>query len=134
MPSLENHNQSRQRNDSRAYRQETRDPADPCSLDGPVSNRPDELLFEADHLHGLGLGEAGYDEPSLMFLAGTNTQWFRTGTLLGNWMKQHPGNVAIVEARELKAFTRTDPAVVQVGEVDGFDYSNGKWVKIEVLR
>ena len=98
-----------------------------------LSPRINQAL-EADHLHGLGLGEAGYDEPSLMFLAGTNTQWFRTGTLLGNWMKQHPGNVAIVEARELKAFTRTDPAVVQVGEVDGFDYSNGKWVKIEVLR
>jgi len=98
-----------------------------------VSQRLNAALV-AHHLSGLPFGAAGYDEPSLMFLAGTDAQWFRNGRLLGEWLAQHPGAVGLVEGRETKAFLKVDPKVAKFDEVDGLNYSNGRQVKIGIYQ
>ena len=86
------------------------------------------------NLSGLPFAVSGYDEPSLMFLAGTNEQWFRTGNQIGDWLAHTPHGVALVENRNAAAFLKTDPRAIKIDKVDGFDYSNGKQVSIGIYR
>ncbi len=88
----------------------------------------------ADGLAGRPLAAVGYGEPSLMFLAGTDVQWLHNKKFLTNWLARNPGGVALVESRALPIFRAADPAAIRVDEVDGFDYSNGKWVAIGIYR
>jgi 4-amino-4-deoxy-L-arabinose transferase-like glycosyltransferase len=88
----------------------------------------------ADGLAERKFAAAGYGEPSLMFLAGTDAQWWPDGNALATWLIQNPGAVALVESRALPAFHAADPAAIRVDEVDGFDYSNGKRVSIGIYR
>ena len=69
-----------------------------------------------------------------MFLAGTDVQWLHNKKFLTNWLARNPGGVALVESRALPIFRAADPAAIRVDEVDGFDYSNGKWVAIGIYR
>jgi 4-amino-4-deoxy-L-arabinose transferase-like glycosyltransferase len=98
-----------------------------------VSSRVNAALI-ADGLSNAPLASTGYNEPSLMFLAGTNTASFHNGATLAVWLRQTPGGVALVESRELPGFLQADPGAVKRNEVDGYDYSNGKWVKLAVYR
>jgi len=98
-----------------------------------VSSKLNAAL-SSHQLSGLPFAVSGYDEPSLMFLAGTNEQSFRSGRLLGEWLIRNPQGVALVEGRQQAKFISTDPGVVKLGEVDGYDYSNGKLVKIGIYR
>ena len=93
-----------------------------------------EALLVANGLSGRPFAASGYDEPSLTFLAGTEAQYYRYGSALGNWLRANPTGVVMVESRALPAFESTKPATVKVGVVEGYDYSNGKTVKVGIYR
>jgi len=84
-----------------------------------------------------GLGAVGFSEPSLMFLAGTDTQWLlaadapaalasgRIRTLLVGDRDQ----VAVLAGAE-----RADIRLQEVGTVPGFNYSRGRKVLLTLYR
>lgn len=75
-------------------------------------------------------GIAGYHEPSLVFLAGTDTRLLPTGWDAARFLAENPGAVAAVGDRDIPAFreeaARLGTAPRPVGRVDGFNYSNGR--------
>ena len=76
----------------------------------------------------------GFAEPSVMFLSGTATQLLSGGAAGAKFLADGPGRVLAVESRDLAAFEAANrtPARV-VGEVDGFNYSNGHRVALTVF-
>jgi hypothetical protein len=79
---------------------------------------------------------AGYSEPSLVFLLGTNTR-FADGGGAAAHLAANPRALAVVSNRELPAFTQTAAArglrIEQFGQVDGLNYSRGKQISLAVL-
>ncbi|MBX9635793.1 MAG: glycosyl transferase, partial [Magnetospirillum sp.] len=79
---------------------------------------------------------AGYSEPSLVFLLGTNTR-FVTGAGAAQHLAAHPRTLVVVTNRELPAFaqsaTELGLVVEQFGQVDGINYSRGKPTSLAVL-
>jgi len=87
----------------------------------------------------LGVAEpvaaAGYSEPSLVVLLGTNTR-FTDGIGAAGHLAAHPDSLALVVDAERPAFLAAAAAaglaVVDYGRVDGFNYSRGKPIAITV--
>lgn len=79
---------------------------------------------------------AGYSEPSLVFLVGTDTR-FVNGTGAAQHLATHPRALVVVTNRELPAFAQEAAAlglkVEQFGQVDGLNYSRGKPTSLAVL-
>ncbi len=79
---------------------------------------------------------AGYVEPSLVFLLGTKTRQTdgRGAAVAGVWQ----GGLALVENREDGQFkarlAELEADAVEVGAVDGFNYSRGRKVHIRIYR
>jgi hypothetical protein len=79
---------------------------------------------------------AGYVEPSLVFLLGTETRQTdgRGAAEVGAAL----GGLALVEDRERSAFqarlAELEADAAQVGEVSGFNYSRGRRVHIRIYR
>lgn len=80
---------------------------------------------------------SGYTEPSLVFLAGTNTVLADGADAAGALIADRCA-VAAVEQRQQAAFLQKLAAdgghVRKVGEVDGFNYSRGQPVRITLYR
>jgi 4-amino-4-deoxy-L-arabinose transferase-like glycosyltransferase len=80
---------------------------------------------------------AGYEEPSLVFLAGTDTQ-LTDGAGAAEFLRGGPCRFAFVEARQEKSFVQRADAVglrYSAGpRIDGFNVSSGKPIVISVYR
>jgi 4-amino-4-deoxy-L-arabinose transferase-like glycosyltransferase len=78
---------------------------------------------------------AGYVEPSLVFLLGTQTRLADTGAEAANLAG---GGLALIEARERSAFLDRLAALgaraTVLGTIDGFDYSRGRAMHITLYR
>lgn len=77
----------------------------------------------------------GYAEPSLVFLAGTNTQLVPP-VFAASLLKEMPDNrIALVEAKEWAAFEAAleGQAYTIVDEVRGFNYSKGRWLYLKLV-
>lgn len=81
---------------------------------------------------------AGYTEPSLVFLAGTETE-LTTGEGAATRLIENVGAVAAVEQRQQKVFLDTIAAAPGIGvekleTLTGFNYSRGREVSITLYR
>lgn len=88
----------------------------------------DRLLF----------GVAGYDEPSLIFLAGAETRLLHSGNSLAAAMQDNPCMVGAVEAGEVSQFRATaqafNLAVAADASVAGFNYDGFKAQQLTFYR
>lgn len=79
---------------------------------------------------------AGYNEPSLVFLAGTKTQFLDDGAKLAEAMQSSPCTLGVVDEEKnekfLATFAQTPPK--EIGKAEGFNIGNGKWVKLTLYR
>jgi 4-amino-4-deoxy-L-arabinose transferase-like glycosyltransferase len=84
------------------------------------------------------IASAGYREPSLVFLLGTDTLLTTPEGAARHLTGGGPCALALVEAREAPAFLaalpEVDPPVPEIGTVSGFNYSNGRFVELTLYR
>jgi 4-amino-4-deoxy-L-arabinose transferase-like glycosyltransferase len=82
------------------------------------------------------LASAGYHEPNLVFLGGTDTKLV-TGAGAAEFLRLPGCRVAFVERHDQRAFADRAAAIgisaVRIAEVQGFDYSNFRRVSFLVL-
>lgn len=82
-------------------------------------------------------GAVGYHEPSLMFLAGTGTQWIGTGWDGARFLAEAPGRLVAIGDRDLAAFhgeaAKLGLTPREIGTVDGFNYSRGRRVTLTLF-
>ena len=87
---------------------------------------------------GTRLGAVGFHEPSLMFLAGTGTRWLPTGWDGARALASGEVGRVLVGDRDMAAFgeeaARLGLATHALAEVDGFNYSRGRRVKLTLLE
>jgi 4-amino-4-deoxy-L-arabinose transferase-like glycosyltransferase len=80
---------------------------------------------------------AGFIEPSMLFLTGTETRLTDGGASAAD-AKAAEGGIAAVEERESAAFAarlkEREVEAIEVGAVDGLNYSNGRKVHIRIWR
>ena len=73
---------------------------------------------------------AGFSEPSLVFLTGTDTRLLPTGREAAHLLSTNAEAVVAVEGRDMGAFrdelVRAGLAPREIGEVDGYNYSRGR--------
>ena len=76
----------------------------------------------------------GFAEPSLMFLAGTNTRWFAKAPAAARFLAAGPDRVVLVDSRQQPAFAAAAAALGVrphgFATVRGFNYSNGHRVTL----
>jgi 4-amino-4-deoxy-L-arabinose transferase-like glycosyltransferase len=98
-------------------------------------------------LHGVACdhpvaASAGYEEPSIVFLAGTETH-LTDGAGAADFLKaDHPHQarcpIAFVEAREQTAFAKRASAIGlhygAAGQLHGLNISNGHWIDVTVFQ
>ncbi|HEX4260295.1 MAG TPA: glycosyltransferase family 39 protein [Acetobacteraceae bacterium] len=79
-------------------------------------------------------GALGFDEPSLMFLAGTSTAWFAQPAAAADFLAAGPDRVVLMDSRDQPAFaaaaTTRGVRPRRFATVRGFDYSNGHFVTL----
>jgi 4-amino-4-deoxy-L-arabinose transferase-like glycosyltransferase len=82
-------------------------------------------------------GELGFAEPSLMFLAGTQTRLFGNPSDAASFLAASPDHVLLVNNRDLAALTarlRADGTVAApFSVVTGYNYSRGRSVALTLL-
>jgi 4-amino-4-deoxy-L-arabinose transferase-like glycosyltransferase len=80
---------------------------------------------------------AGYQEPSLVFLAGTSTR-FTDGPGAADFLRQGGCRLAFVEARQERGFLRRADAIglryASGPRVEGYNYNSGRWLSIAIYR
>jgi hypothetical protein len=80
---------------------------------------------------------AGYIEPSMLFLTGTETRLTDSGASAAD-AKAAEGGLAAIEDRQAAAFAarlkERELDAAEVGAVDGLNYSNGRKVHIRIWR
>jgi hypothetical protein len=84
---------------------------------------------------GSALAVAGYSEPSIVFENGTATQLL-TAQQAAVWLMQNRSRAALIEERELPAFTAGLPTPAAANDrtvIEGFNYSNGHTVKLHLF-
>lgn len=105
-----------------------------------LSQRTEALMEKAQLLPRQGLADApvavaGYAEPSLVFALGSDTQLDDADEAAAAIADRRP---AVVEGRQDAAFkaalAKRGVVAVQVGQVAGFDYSNGDETRLTVYR
>jgi 4-amino-4-deoxy-L-arabinose transferase-like glycosyltransferase len=78
---------------------------------------------------------AGYHEPSLVFLCGTDTKLVNAGQAASH-LRQNPSGLALVSKRKDDLFQKTlanSKESVQVLEtIKGFHYTKGKWMTLNL--
>jgi 4-amino-4-deoxy-L-arabinose transferase-like glycosyltransferase len=101
-----------------------------------MSPRAADLIANAEQPGDPPVALAGYVEPSLVFLLGTNTL-IDNGETAAAAVAAH-GGLALVEDHERKNFLSRLAASAstsrQVGELSGFDYSRGKQEHLTLYR
>lgn len=95
-----------------------------------------QVLREADCKNPQAAA-AGYHEPSLVFLAGTQTQ-LTDGAGAAEFLRQGPCRFAFVEARHERNFVQRAEATglryTQGPRIDGINYSAGRTISIAVYQ
>lgn len=85
----------------------------------------------------LVVGAAGYNEPSLMFLAPGQTR-FMDGSAAADFLSEGGCKAVFVERRQEARFVRRAEQlglrIERGGDVRGFDYNNGRRVRISLYR
>jgi len=80
---------------------------------------------------------AGYQEPSLVFLAGTNTL-LSDAADAADFLRQAPCRFAFIESRQERAFARRAEAIglryTQGPRIEAFNISGGRAITIAVFR
>jgi 4-amino-4-deoxy-L-arabinose transferase-like glycosyltransferase len=94
-------------------------------------------VWPADNPLGTGLLSAGFAEPSLMFLAGTNVILLPLGPITADVMADHPMDAALVAAPDVQPFlaeaARRHFTPRAVATIAGFNYSRGAEVALTVF-
>lgn len=80
---------------------------------------PDALLSRP-------IGATGYHEDSLVFLTRGKVEWVKRDDAAA-WLDEHPRGLLIAPA-DVQA-----PGATAAAAVRGFDYTDGKWVSLEIL-
>ena len=87
------------------------------------------LVADQRPANGAPVAIVGYDEPSLIFLLGTATKPL-DAVAAAQYLAATHGGLALVEARDDDAFRHAVAGLGRdarsLGQVEGFDYSNGK--------
>ena len=83
--------------------------------------------------NGNGLALAGYAEPSLVFLTGTNTKLLPNGTSAAQELKSGRASMVVLADTELAAFKAATPASTLRARISGFNYSRGRWVTLDLV-
>lgn len=105
----------------------------PHASDLWVSQRAVEKLHQV--APGAALAVAGYAEPSIVFENGTRTQLL-SAREAATWVVQAPARAALIEQRELAAFTAALPkstALDEAAVINGLDYSAGRQVRLHLF-
>jgi hypothetical protein len=80
---------------------------------------------------------AGYQEPSLVFLVGTETR-MTDGPHAAEFLREGPCRFALVESRQERGFAQQAEALglryAHVGRVDGFNINGGRRIAIGIYR
>jgi len=86
---------------------------------------------------GAGFGAYGFHEPSMVFLAGTDTELSITPGAAVAFLRAAPGNVMLVADRQRARFlaeaARVGIAPKPFAEVTGFDYAAGRKVRLTLF-
>jgi 4-amino-4-deoxy-L-arabinose transferase-like glycosyltransferase len=94
------------------------------------------VLREADCPHPVA-ASAGFEEPSLVFLAGTDTH-LTTASGAADFLSQGECRFAFIDARQERAFALRAEAVGlrydRGPRIEGFNYSNGQSISIAVFQ
>ena len=102
-----------------------------------VSSRVTALTKDASPCDQAPLLSVGFDEQSLLFLAGASSRFADVGEAVAR-LNSDLCTLAIVEGRRLPEFNaalaRVPLAVESVGVVEGFNIGNGRRVRLEVFR
>lgn len=95
-------------------------------------------MAAAEGCAGHRIAAAGYAEPSLVFLAGTETLLTDAAGAAAHVTRGGPCAFALVEKREEPAFRAAlpgvDPPVFEIGRFSGFNYSNGRFIELTLYR
>jgi len=87
--------------------------------------------------HGEGLVVAGYAEPSLMFLAGTDIKLAPDGARAAKALADGSASLAIIGDRDMEGFDKQARALNlsphTVGQISGFNYSRGRRVTLTLM-
>jgi 4-amino-4-deoxy-L-arabinose transferase-like glycosyltransferase len=85
---------------------------------------------------GKGLAVAGYAEPSLMFLAGTNLSNLPNGAEAATELADGTASAVLLTDADTPGFdlkaSRLGLSPIRRGEVRGFNYSRGRWVGLSL--
>jgi hypothetical protein len=88
-------------------------------------------VAEALRAAGSGpLASAGFHEPSLPFLLGSDTRLVRDGAEAASFLAVTPGGRAVVRDRYDEAFRAARPQSRRLATIDGFNYSRGQRVRL----
>ena len=83
---------------------------------------------------GRAFAALGFAEPSLMFLAGTDTRWFARPEAAARFLAAGPDRVVLVDRSEQPAFAAAAASLglrpQRFATVRGFNYSNGHRVTL----
>jgi hypothetical protein len=94
-------------------------------------------VLQANWPNGVTFASAGFAEPSVMFLTGTNTAMLANGQDGARFLGDGPNRAVLVEARDLPGFLAEAKALDltprRVAEIDGFNYSRGRLVRLQVF-
>jgi 4-amino-4-deoxy-L-arabinose transferase-like glycosyltransferase len=107
------------------------------SLDALWLSRSAAQLIASQGFSGRKLVVAGYAEPSLVFLLGTDTRL--TGPEeAAAVLAQTPSTLALIGGRDEAAFQAASATAgdrpVALGQIDGFDFSKGKTLTLTLYR
>ncbi|HEX5507804.1 MAG TPA: glycosyl transferase, partial [Pseudolabrys sp.] len=83
------------------------------------------------------VASAGYEEPSLVFLLGTDTR-LADGAGAAEFLRHGPCRFALIEAHNERSFVQRADAIAlrydRIGSIDGFNISSGRKVAISIFR
>jgi 4-amino-4-deoxy-L-arabinose transferase-like glycosyltransferase len=86
---------------------------------------------------GVTFAAAGFAEPSLVFLCGTDTELLPNGAEGARFLAAGSNRAVLVDRRDRDAFMAEADALALtprfVAEVDGFNYSNGRRVRLDLF-
>ena len=107
------------------------------TLDPIWVSRSAARAIARDHLQGRPVAAAGFAEPSLVFLLGTNTL-LTSGEGAASFLAKTPGAIALVSDRDEAAFraalTAAHIDATAVDTVSGLNYSNGRHVVLTLYE
>jgi hypothetical protein len=107
------------------------------SLDGLWLSRSAARLVATERLPGERIASSGYTEASLVFLLGTDTALISPDAAAAD-LAEHRIGLVLIESRADAAFRAAlaarETQLRSVGQVEGFDYSNGKQMVLTLYR